>query len=324
MYRLCVNSYVVEVNYWSRWFTQEEFQGLRAYTKTTLAQESIRALTPESLAKLQHQVDKQNQYALYLNRLKPYTSDPIKLLFNEQMDSEGAKKVMEKISEDYKVGSRGIGSRSVSIKPKSISSGFTNIEEILINRGIDIHKYSRGGVINFGYAEERIGVYIQSFNIDLKKPYFVVSLRPIEDIHAEEDIKSNKKYPRYNLAHGILNNNKTDAASLEFDTVYLLASVEKKAWLLVEEYLEGFAKPATKLSNGQGYVQKFYVSARKYIVPAKLNIKLENIGYSAWIPFGVSKEFPTFEAATEEIRKRLRGSGLPELKVAFKRETIEK
>ncbi|MCL1463474.1 GIY-YIG nuclease family protein [Argonema galeatum] len=318
MYRLSVNSYVVEVNYWSRWFNQEESEGLREYTQTTLAKESIRVLTPESLAKLQHQADKQKEYALYLNRLNPYISDPIKLLFNEQVDSEGAKKALEKISEGYKAGMRGIGSRSRPIKSKLISSEFTTIEEILIDRGIDLQKYSRGEVIYFGYAGERMGVYMQCFNIDLKKP------QPIG--YKRSDVNTNDKYkfPTYNLADGILNNNEIKADHFQFNTVYLLASVEKKAWLLVEEYLEGFAKPATKLNNGEGFVEKFYVSARKYIVPAKLNIKLENIGYSAWIPFGVSEEFTTFEAATEEIRKRLKGSGLSELKVGFKRETIEK
>ncbi|HAG82130.1 MAG TPA: excinuclease ABC subunit C, partial [Cyanobacteria bacterium UBA12227] len=63
----------------------------------------------------------------------------------------------------------------------------------------------------------------------------------------------------------------------------------KKGWLLVEEYLKDFASPANHLSNGVGYIEKFYISARKYIVPAKVNIKLESIGYSAWIPFGLSE-----------------------------------
>ena len=82
------------------------------------------------------------------------------------------------------------------------------------------------------------------------------------------------------------------------NTVYLLAS-------LVEEYLKGFAKPAAGLSNGEGCVEKFYVSARKFVVPAKVNIRLENIGYSAWIPFGTSATFPPYEAAKEEITKAI-------------------
>ena len=39
-----------------------------------------------------------------------------------------------------------------------------------------------------------------------------------------------------------------------------------------------------------------------------------------WIPFGPAPEFPTFEAATTEIRRRLQESALPDLKVTFTRE----
>ena len=59
-------------------------------------------------------------------------------------------------------------------------------------------------------------------------------------------------------------------------------------------------------------------------MPAKVNIKLDNIGYSAWIPFGTSAAFPTYEAAKEEIIRRLKNSDLPGLKLMFKRETIAK
>ncbi|WP_157462264.1 hypothetical protein [Crinalium epipsammum] len=98
------------------------------------------------------------------------------------------------------------------------------------------------------------------------------------------------------------------------------------AWYLRSlKKLKDFAMPATnQLGNGEGYVKKLYVSPRKYIVPAKVNIQLETMKYSAWIPFGLSAGFPTFSSATEEIRKRFKDSGLPELKLAFKRETIEK
>jgi hypothetical protein len=148
---------------------------------------------------------------------------------------------------------------------------------------------------------ERIGVYIQSFSVDLKtSPHYAT------------------------IAKGIIDNKEIKTKSDRFNIVYFLASVEKKAWLLFEEYLKDFAKPATKLNNGEGYVEKFYISARKYIVPAKVNIQLESIGYSVWIPFGFSAEFPTYETATEEIRRRLQNSNLPKLKIIFKRETIAK
>jgi hypothetical protein len=63
---------------------------------------------------------------------------------------------------------------------------------------------------------------------------------------------------------------------------------------------------------------------RKYIVPAKVNIKLETINYSAWIPFGMNEQYPTFEAAKEEIKTRLYDADLPELKLTFKKESIAK
>lgn len=313
IYRLSLNGYLVEVNYWSRFFPKEEPEGLREYTETTLAQETIRAITPESLAKIQKQTDKESQSALYLKRLNPYRSDLIKPLFNEPVDIETAKKLIVKISEDYKAGMRGIGSRSRPNKSKLISSEFITIEELLIERGIEPQKYSKGGVINFGYAGERMGLCIKCFSVDLKMPYQYVT-----DVN-------NQKHPSYNAAYGIINNKKVNVASCQFDNVYLLASVEKKGWLLLEEYLKDFASPAvTNLSNGIGYIEKFYISARKYIVPAKVNIKLETIEYSAWIPFGLSEEFPTFGAAKGEIRKRLENADLPGLKLAFKQETIEK
>jgi hypothetical protein len=122
----------------------------------------------------------------------------------------------------------------------------------------------------------------------------------------------------------MLDNKEVRSVSFQFNSLYLLAGVDRKVWILFEKYLRDFARPATGLKNGEGYVEKFYVSARKYIVPAKVNIKLEEMGYSACIPFGSNEEFPAFESATEEIRKRLINSGLPGLKVNFKREAVGK
>jgi len=312
MYRLYVNGFVIEVNYWNRWYSKEEPEGIREYTDTTLAQDYIKALTPESLAKIQNQADENDRYFLHFKRLKPYNLDLIKILFNEAVDSKAAKAMMCKISNDYKTGIRGIGSRSRPINSKLISSEFITIEELLMNRGIDPEKYNRGGVINVGYAGERMELCIKCFSADLKMP------------SKHETDANNQKYPvYYNLAYGILNDNKTHSVPSQFDTVSLLASVEKKGWLLVEEYLKDFAIPAAnQLSNGIAYIEKFYVSARKYIVPAKVNIKLETIGYSAWIPFGISEDFSTFALAKEEICKRLKNSGLPGIKLEFKGETI--
>ncbi|WP_319423006.1 hypothetical protein [Pleurocapsa sp. FMAR1] len=110
----------------------------------------------------------------------------------------------------------------------------------------------------------------------------------------------------------------------QFDTIYLLAGVDKKGWLLVEEYLKGFAKASTGLNNDESAVEKFYVSPRKFISPAKVNIKLEKMKYSVWIPFGMSEQYSTFEAAKQEITRRLNEADLPGLKLTFIKENITK
>lgn len=299
MYRLLVNGYIVEVNSLNSSLGQEARQ-LLEYTQTTLAEESIKVLTPESLVNIQEQLDREKPFAAHFTRLNPYTSDLIKPVFNESIDRNTAKQLLSKLSEDYKTGRRGFNSRSKVI----------NIDELFASRGIDTNKYARGEVKYL--PQNRMGLYVKCFTVDLKTPIQNTKTESSNQVHT------------YNPAYGMFDDKKVLTASNQFNTVYLLVSVERKAWLLFEEYLKDFAKPANKLNNGEGYVEKFSISARKYIVPAKVNIKLENIGYSAWIPFGLSEEFPTFETATKEIRRRLQDSDLPELKITFKRETIAK
>ncbi|MEC4892691.1 MAG: hypothetical protein SAL07_04410 [Oscillatoria sp. PMC 1051.18] len=311
MYRLYAGGYAIEVNYWSWWYAKE-LPEIREYQKTTLAQQDIRALTPNSLAQLTQQVNKTRGNTQLLARLVPYHLDLIEPVFNEPVDSASAKKQLQQVSNDYKTGKRGIGSRSRPIKSKPLHLDFTTLEELLLQRGIDPKKYSRGGVINLPGSGDRMGLFLHCFSSDLK-----ITRQYRIDIN-------NQQFPIYNSAEGILNNKKIRATTVQFETVYLLASVEKKAWLLVEEYLKDFAKPATHLSNGEGFVDKFYVSPRKFIVPAKVNVKLENMGYGAWIPFGTSDAFPSFQSAKEEIRKRLENSGLKGLKLSFKQESIHK
>lgn len=285
---LFVNGYVIEITNWIPLFSEAESKFIREYQLTTLAQESIKALTPKSLAQLQQRVDTEDTYKLYLQRLNPYTSDLIKLFFNEPINCENTQNELVKVSQNYKLGKRGIGSRGKLV----------DIDSLLASRGINTSKYTRRVQ---SLPQDRMGVYVQCFSVDLRtSPHYAT------------------------IAQGIIDRQEIKQLSNQFKIVYLLTGVDKKAWLLVEEYLKDFAKPATKLNNGEGYVDKFYISARKYIVPAKVNIKLENIGYSAWIPFGLSEEFCTFERAKEEIRKRLHNSDLPGLKITFKRETFTK
>ncbi|GAB4525998.1 MAG: hypothetical protein Tsb0014_05880 [Pleurocapsa sp.] len=302
MVRLFVNGYAVEVTYWSRWNTTNDNN--LEYINTSLAKEYIRALRPECLARLKQQGDKNKSYYLYLQRIKPYTSDLISLMFNETIDIPSIKQKITKVSQVYKQGKRGVGSRS-----KSINAEIT-IDELISSRGIDIQKYSQGGIIPMS-GRDRIGLYIKCFSVDLKKPRLVKLSNSIE-------------VPAHVPAWGIINNQETQSSCRDFDTVYLLYGVERKAWLLVEEYLQDFAKPSLKLNNGESYIRRFYVSARKYITPAKVNIKLNKMQYSAWIPFGMTEEYPTFEAAQEEIKNRLSKADLPNLKMIFEKETIIK
>ena len=284
--RLFVNGYAIEI---TDWFSGEESKFIPEYQQTALAQESIKVLTPGSLAQLQQRLGTEETFKLYLQRLEPYTSDLIKLFFNEPINHESAKNELIKVSQDYKLGKRGIGSRSKVV----------NIDALLASRGINTNKYP---IRQVNYLNrERIGVYVQCFSVDLKTS------------------------PHYGtFAKGIIKNKETKQLSSQFEIVYLLTSVDKKAWLLVEEYLKDFAKAATKLNNGEGYVKRFYISRRKYIVSAKVNIKLESISYSAWIPFGMNEKYPTFETAKEEIKKRLHDADLPGLKLTFKKENIAK
>ncbi len=302
-YRLCVNRTLVEIYDWNLWNFPEAIQGIREYNDTTLAQESIGALTSESLAQLQSQGNENQPSNLYLQRLLPYESDLMPILFNEPIDRQAIRAGIAKISEDYKAGKRGKGSRAKPIEVPSIFSKITTIEELLEHIGIDVEKYSKLKNMEFDDGN-RMGLFLKSFIIpDLKKP------------------TDSSVY----LAKGVINQEKSSLAlSSHFETVYFLATVEKKGWLLVENYLQDFAKPAdSELSNGVGYIKKIYVSSRKYIVPAKVNIKLETIGYSAWIPFGPNQEFPNFELAKAEIERRIKNSGLPGIKLSFKRETAQ-
>ena len=313
MFRLYVNGFIIEINYLSFWTENYMIEIPKDYDYIKIAQESIRALTLESLVAIQSNSLVRQKNKVQLQRLKPYTSDLIPLFFNESVDTHSAKKELEKISQDYKTGKRGLGSRSRPIRSRLIIDDFTTIDELLLRRRIDLNKYDRGNAVSIKKrGQDRIGLYINCFNLDSKTPYKYGKTIDGSDV------------PSYNSVVGVLNNKKVTYPSCKFDIVYLLVSVDKKAWLLIEEYLKDFATPSKKFENKEGVTDKFYVSPRKFIVPAKINIKLEKMRYSAWIPFGMSVQYPTFEAAKQEIKKRLKDADLPGLKLTFKKESIAK
>jgi ribosomal protein S8 len=310
--RLSVNGYIIEFGDLNTYIESKNLENRLEYNQTEIAKEQIRTLTPESLIQIQHNNSAQRSKKIQLERLKPYTSDLIPLFFNETIDIKYAKQKLETISRDYRLGKRGVGSRS-----NNADSAFA-INKLLINRGIDPQRYIQDKKTVYyqnGYIrsleQHKIGLCTKSFVVDLKKPRLLKF--------------NNKISTRCSVsALGMIDDQLTQDSSSRFNIVYLLTIVEKTAWLLVEEYLQDFAKPFNKLKNGEGFIKKCYITERKYIVPAKVNIKLEHLKYSAWIPFGMNEQYPTFEAAKEEIKIRLYEADLPGLKLAFKKESITK
>ncbi len=310
MFRLNVNGHVIEVNDLSVWLGKENIQ---KYNDTKIAKESFKVVTPESLFTIQNCNSEQQSNKIRLQRIKPYTLDLIPLLFNESVDTEAVKQKFYKFSEDHKIGKRGVGSRCRPIKSRLIDSDFTTIDELLISRGINNNQYDGNNIISMKRGmQDRIGLYIQCFNLDPKCPCLYAKTT------------DGSKVPVYNPVMEIVDNQKITSVSCKFDIVYLLASVDKKAWLLVENYLKDFASAHKKLNNKEGFIDKFYVSPRKFIAPAKVNIKLEKMKYSTWIPFGMSEQYSTFETAKQEIIKRLSEADLPGLKLTFRKENITK
>ena len=130
LFRLSVNGYVIEVSFFSFWIGNENINKPLEYHQSTIAGESIKVLHLESLNEIKtYSIDNKNRI-FHLQRLNPYASDLIPLLFNESIDFEAAKQKLYKLREDYKRGKRGIGSRSRPIKSKSINCDFRTIDEL--------------------------------------------------------------------------------------------------------------------------------------------------------------------------------------------------
>jgi hypothetical protein len=314
--RLSVNGYIIEFGDLNTCIGSKNLEHHLEYNQTQIAKEQIRTLTPESLIQIQYDNSAQRSKKVQLERLKPYTSDLIPLFFNEPIDTNYAKQKLETISRDYRLGKRGIGSRS-----NNIDSSFI-LDELLITRGINIHKYDKYGVVNSTsilineprsrYKDKGIYLCFQSFNFNTKT------------IYSFQQTIYNSTFLSQNFIYGMLNDTIIHLSFKEFKTIFLLAEVDKKGWLLVEEYLKDFSQVFIGLNNGESVVEKFHVSSRKFVVPAKVNIKLEHLKYSIWIPFGMNEQYPTFEAAKQEIKTRLYNADLPGLKLTFKKESIAK
>lgn len=342
IYRLGVNGCSVEVNYSSVFIKSKDIDFDSLCVPNNILGQHIKSITPEALSLIKDSSPQRQYNKIQLQRFQPYVDNLIPSLFNEPIDAESAKFKLHILSQQYKSGKRGIGSRSRKItnklqlagenrvigiakktakKPKSssiikskpINCDFITIEELLLSRGIEPNKYDRGNILYMKrYNRERIGLYLECFNTSPQQIY-----------QFQQTVKYQTFLMRKNI-YGMKKAQLVRASVEQFKHIYLLAGVDKKAWLLVEEYLQDFAKASTKLDNDESAAEKFYVSPRKFIVPAKVNIKLEKMKYSAWIPFGTNRQYTTFESVRDEIKRRLQLADLPKLKLSFRREHTTK
>lgn len=131
--RLLVNNYVIEVSTLhnpENWFENVE--------KSILAGERINVLKEKSFLEIKERASKSYGGIFLLNkerieefnkrpgrriisRLQPYQSDPIKLVFKEELNYPELREYITKTKEEYEKGLRGFGSRSKPIEGESIS-----------------------------------------------------------------------------------------------------------------------------------------------------------------------------------------------------------
>ncbi|MFM1841734.1 MAG: hypothetical protein RLZZ490_467 [Cyanobacteriota bacterium] len=164
-------------------------------------------------------------------------------------------------------------------------------------KGIDINKKYEN-VINVR-KNDQIGVYITPFNFNLKQDSFFS-----------------------NFAYTKINGKLTTCIDSQLSTVFLLQRVDRVTWLIFNEYLRGFAETAIIPEEGTGYIDKLYISKKRYVQPAKVNLKILDFNCSVSIPFGQSPDFPNYVDAKDEIRRRLSHAGFSHIKISFKQESI--
>lgn len=314
--RLVVNGYAIEVCTVNKNVTEL----ITTYHSQTLTGIAFKAIDNDSLEILKQNCCK-TEGDLYipanfsgefvklnhqsLQRILPYETDPIKVVFNESIDVKGGKFLLQQIAQDFKTGKRGIGSRSNK----------TDISSLLTARGIDITRYSK--LMYTGNLQtERIYIYVKCFAGDLREP---LGKKDINLSTEQGDKKTS--VPISNMIQGSkgLRGQNFNHDNLPYKYIYIRATVDRLAWLLFEPYLSDFAK--VELSENEGYINKVYISAKKFIVPAKINIEIDN-NSSISIPFG-PKDGMKYEEAIQLIRERLQNSGIANLKTTFTRESIK-
>lgn len=235
-----------------------------------------------------------------IKRISAYKDDLMKLVFNEKIDIKRLLELQPKVKYSEEINS-GLPTRLQSLSLKK-----QYLKTLLIKLGRDLSQYKVLEYLeqlpqdeNFrdSHYYKKITLYIRSFSYpDLRQPEHYSSI-----IYGT----NGQAFQLNNLA------------KIPYQVVYLSASVDSSFWLLLEPYLADFAK--VKLEDGEGWIEKMHVSARKFLVPAKLTITL-NGKWKADIPFG-PKDGLSYKETIDIISNRLQESGIPQLKFSFQSES---
>ncbi len=310
--RLLVNGFAIEV-YGVHEGTVEHIQG---YKLTQLAGVDIRAVNEVSLAVLRDKwlltrggmySPSDNQNTAYdefrrraMERLSPYKQDLVKLLFNEDLDTSKLQifPPERKTKEESNTG--------LPVRLANLAAKKDYLKTLLTERRLDLNRYQVNKYLERIQTDEsyiennhdrRMSVYVKSFVYgDLRKP-----------IYYSSNIQGQK-------GHTYQSQNLLDCPYKE---VYLASTVDRAFWLLLETYLSDFVK--VELNEEEGYVDKAYVSARKFLVPAMLTLTL-NGKWKADIPFGSAYDMPYIQV-TDIIKSHLQESAIPKIKFSFKSES---
>jgi hypothetical protein len=320
--RLLVNGFAIEV-YEAR---KETLEHIRGYELTQLAGVKIRAVNEASLAVLKDKCllsvlgmyvpsDENHSYNQLgrraIERLSPYKEDLVKLLFNEDLDTSKLQ-IFPTERQTTDESHTGLPARLANLVTKK-----EYLKALLTEHGLDLNRYQVNGYLDSIPKDEyyvdnikynRMPIFVKSFSSNLKEPIGSIVI----------NLESGKTTTRIsNLIHGAKGTISQSFQHQQYKEVYLAATVDRTFWLLIETYMSDFAK--VELNEEEGYINKAYVSARKFIVPAMLTVTL-NGKWKADIPFGPQDDMSCSEVANI-IKSRLQESGIPKLKFSFKSES---
>ncbi|RUS94710.1 hypothetical protein DSM106972_092450 [Dulcicalothrix desertica PCC 7102] len=259
------------------------------------------------LSKFENNQDSRYQkfFSRTLERLNLYTEDLIKILFNENLniDRLQASAIVSKILEKKQVKQEVINT-NLPIRLANVLAKKEYLKALLIEREIDLDCYQVNKYLQLIPKDEnfvdsnhykRMTIYVKSFSYsDLREPGY--RNRPVIG-------SKGASHQSQNLV------------AFPYKEAYLLATVDRVFWLLLEPYISDFAK--VQLSEDEGYLEKYYISARKTLVPSIITVTL-NGRWKANIPFSPHNEISSFVEAVEIIKSPLRESGIPKLRYSFK------